>query len=182
MLGLVLAFPLIAQNRRRTKPAPKKMDPEKEMHLDLLLNDLDAGWRTYSSGANLMYKYQPKTVEWTSENTAMVETRVYVGMPMTPSRNEVIENRKQRGLSIRGYEHFDISDVRWELDCDAKQIRFTSWIDYDVHRYKLDSVTEPSQKTAIVPDSVEENLFNIVCRNNYQAPNYRSSKKSFLIY
>ena len=138
--------------QNRGRPvAPKKTDPETEKHLDWIIRDVEAGWSTYSLSDNFMFKYDLKSLEWISQTT------------------------------VTGYDHYDLSAAQMTLDCSLKEVKASSWTDYDISRARVGGLPD-SPAIRILPGSVEENLFNILCRENYESPTHRLPKKALLGY
>jgi len=180
VLGLSLSFTDFGQNRRRPA-APEKTDPETEKHLDWIIKDVEAGWSTFSLSDNFMFKYDPRSLEWISQTTLTARIREYPAFGLAKGRAQVIEERKSRELDVKGYDHYDMSAAQITLDCASKEAKSSLWKDYDINRAMVGDLPD-SPAIRILPGSVEENLFNILCRENYESPTHRLPKKALLGY
>jgi hypothetical protein len=181
-----LAFILIVASIVLAQKTPqgsekKQPDPDFEKHVDWITKDLEAGWDTFSVSDTFMYKYDPKSIEWTSQTTVNVQIRGYVSFGLAKGRAHVIEERRRLRLSIESYVHFDMFAAQFALNCASQEVTSAHWTDYDIDRGVIGELPV-SQRVKIVPGSVEENLFNVLCLDNFQSPTQRLPKRAHLGY
>ena len=76
-----------------------------------------------------------------------------------------IEERRGRGLTVKGYENYARSLTLWEIDCNKKQVGMVSTVDYDKDGNVLDmSDFEHIKMVHVAPDSIGESLCDAVCK------------------
>ena len=189
-LGLLLLLASSVQAQRTPQsPNKKQADPELDKRMEWILKDVEAGWNTFSVSDTFMYKYHPESVKWISQTIVSVPVRGYVSFAVTKGRERAIVKRKRLTVTIEGYSRFFMFASQYSINCASQEVWFTNWTDYDIDK-KILGVLPDSweltpqgklQPTRIVLDSVEENLFNVLCRN-YYSPTERNQKKALLGY
>jgi hypothetical protein len=78
----------------------------------------------------------------------------------------IIEDLVKNNFSIGNYKDFSYRLQWYYADCKLKTIGIKSWIDYDSENNVLNSFSSETPKLEIITaNSIEEDLYNLICRN-----------------
>ena len=106
-------------------------------------------WKFYADSDTVKVYYDSKNIKHTPEGFVQVWDK-YVFIKKTPQREEIVKQTK----------------VLNEIDCANKRSKLLSMTSYNTFGEVIENYTfdkSPSDWTDITPDSIFENLFNIVC-------------------
>jgi len=118
-------------------------------------------WISWSESRGKSFFYDKTSIKQLPNKHIRVWTRME-----TDNISAYLDERKRNVLPINNYENFSHSLYLYEFDCDKREIGIASSIDYDNQGNVLDGVDKTSLTLRpIVPDSIAEALFIIVCQN-----------------
>lgn len=128
--------------------------------LDVYVENVQGEWVHYftTTGGEPFY-YDQNSVDFSSEEVAVVLGKIEIH----PAR--LIETRTAKRFSIKGYEDYDYTVQKYEINCQDKEYRILSQTDYDKEGKVLESDTPDSSPRwqPIPPNSAINGLSLIIC-------------------
>jgi len=108
-----------------------------------------------------VYAFNKFTVKHTTRDIVQVSVkRIY----SDEGRKQQIQNRKNAGLEIKGYENLSHDESLEEIDCRKGKIQILSTIEYDKNSFVLDMIPISSDWNSIPPNSRINTLREIICK------------------
>ena len=88
---------------------------------------------------------------------------------------EVVTSKKQKDLMIksrrgydsapRGFRDYAVELSLKEINCSTGEMRYLAIVDYNAVNKIIDSVDVTGKWRQVIPDSILEDLYNIVCKS-----------------
>ena len=88
---------------------------------------------------------------------------------------EVVTSKKQKDLMIKSLQRYDSSPRGFrdyavelsfkEINCATEEMRYLAIVDYNAVNKMIDSVDFTGKWRQVSPDSIGEDLYNIVCKS-----------------
>jgi Surface-adhesin protein E len=114
-----------------------------------------ADWKHYASNEDLLGYYDAQGITGPSENIVSVWTR------LDYTEKGVLGWVKKFGKT---FENLDYVINLNEINCLEKKFRILLVYYYDSKGSVFDSIRYPSEWTIVVPESIQENLYEEVCK------------------
>jgi hypothetical protein len=108
--------------------------------------------------------YNPSRISSTQDGNV----RVWVEFTGEDSKYRAIKLGSIEGISAERYKNWSSNVILFELNCDNQTIRVVSYRSYDIDGNVIYSDDTIDPFTPIVPDSVGEDIYRLVCKNHIQ--------------
>ncbi|MGA3209440.1 MAG: surface-adhesin E family protein [Syntrophales bacterium] len=122
-----------------------------------------ADWRSFGVFGPYAYQYDSESVNF---EAGRIKVWVDYFVTSNESRDWVIQRRKKKGYSIKGYEDYTHSLSLWIIDCSNNKWGVLKGNDYDGKGRLLESLTPPKSINwlEIIPTSAVGVLRKVICR------------------
>ncbi len=122
-----------------------------------------AEWMPYYDNQSVVRYYDTQSIKDISKDIWRVWTKDV--LKTQEQKDLVIENRFYYKQSIKGYEDYSYQQHFLEINCSTDEIRMVSSVDYNKDDNILATSDSATEWRRVVPESIIEKLFNIVCKS-----------------
>ncbi len=143
-----------------------------------------ADWKQYAGDQYFSYYYDAKTVKYpykTIFNVLKLEmAKINIASVWTKriikdvrGREWQVQEQKKQGFTTKGYDRYEYTLARKELNCQEKKYRLVSEADYSKDGDLLGSFEKEAQFMdwkSILPESDTEALHRAICENQNENP------------
>jgi aspartate carbamoyltransferase regulatory subunit len=77
----------------------------------------------------------------------------------------MIKSRRGYDYSPRGFRDYAVELSLREINCSTDEIRYLAIVEYNAVNKIIDSVDVAGKWRQVIPDSIGEDLYNIVCKS-----------------
>jgi hypothetical protein len=122
-----------------------------------------ADWKYYGRAEWGDYYYDRQSIKKISQGILEVWTKEVV--TSKKQKDLMIKSRQRYDLSPRGFRDYAVELSLKEFNCSTKEMRFLAIVDYNAVNKIIDSVDFTGKWRQVIPDSIGEDLYKIVCKS-----------------
>ena len=122
-----------------------------------------ADWKYYGRTEWGDSYYDRQSIKKISQDILEVWTKEVV--TSKKQKDFMIKSRQNYELSPRGFRDYAMELSLKEFNCSTEEMRYLAVVDYNAANKIIDSVDFTGKWRQVIPDSIVEDLYNIVCKS-----------------